>query len=394
VFGTEHIQIFAAGDWKKRAQTTRLSNVEPQVQRKGFEKDDFMVVVTTVQAKIIPSKYKLSDSKQQELWVFGVANDGRIISAEPLNAPHREFTYDLLTMSPDQHTELSDSLSSMIAPMQEVVTWLFNARIASVRQNIEGRLVIDPSFVDVASLTSGQKYIMMKKNTPRLGVDKFIQQLRTVDVTATHLQDAETIQRLSQVTTGVNENAMGQTASGRRSATENRAANAGAASRMKLIAATIWVDGLAPQGRKMLLNCRQDLSIETYEKILGVEDALPTWELFHPTDSRLLVGNEDYFMYDGTLSSEKNYIAQSLQELVGILASNPEVLASTGLDLVAMIKEIQALRGLKNLDRFQLKAPPTPPNALPLPAGAPVAPSPTGQPTALPGPAPVPGLPG
>jgi len=393
VFGTEHIQIFAAGDWKKRAQTTRLSNVEPQVQRKGFEKDDFMVVVTTVQAKIIPSKYKLSDSKQQELWVFGVANDGRIISAEPLNAPHREFTYDLLTMSPDQHTELSDSLSSMIAPMQEVVTWLFNARIASVRQNIEGRLVIDPSFVDVASLTSGQKYIMMKKNTPRLGVDKFIQQLRTVDVTATHLQDAETIQRLSQVTTGVNENAMGQTASGRRSATENRAANAGAASRMKLIAATIWIDGLAPQGRKMLLNCRQDLSIETYEKILGIEDALPTWELFHPQDSRLLVGNEDYFMYDGTLSSEKNYIAQSLQELVGILASNPEVLASTGLDLVAMIKEIQALRGLKNLDRFQLKAPP-PQNALPLPAGAPVAPSPTGQPPVVPNAAPVPGLPG
>lgn len=280
----------------------------------------------------------------------------------------------------------------MIAPMQEVVTWLFNARIASVRQNIEGRLVIDPSFVDVASLTSGQKYIMMKKNTPRLGVDKFIQQLRTVDVTATHLQDAETIQRLSQVTTGVNENAMGQTASGRRSATENRAANAGAASRMKLIAATIWVDGLAPQGRKMLLNCRQDLSLETYEKILGVEDALPTWELFHPQDSRLLVGNEDYFMYDGTLSSEKNYIAQSLQELVGILASNPEVLASTGLDLVAMIKEIQALRGLKNLDRFQLKAPPQ--NVPSLPTGAPVAPSPTGQPPALPGPASVPGISG
>jgi len=383
--GTEFITPFQRGDWLKRAESNRLVGIEPGMQKKGFDKDDFMVAVLTVQAKVVPSKYKLSEANQQEIWVFGIANDNRIISAEPLNAPHREFTYDLFTMSPDQHTELSDSLSMLIAPMQEVVTWLFNARVASVRQNIEGRLIIDPAFVDVASLTSGAKYITMKKNTPRLGVDKFIQQLRTTDVTATHLQDAEVIQRLSQVTTGVNENAMGQMAGGRRSATENRAANAGAASRMKLIAATIWTDALAPQGRKMLLNTRQDLSIETYEKVLGPEVAMSTWELFHPQDSRFLVGNEDYFQYEGTLSSEKNYIAQSLQELVGILASNPEVLAATGLDLVAMIKEIQALRGLKNLDRFQL--PPPPPSPSPnasLPTGAPSPPVPVGQPPAPP----------
>lgn len=381
--GTEHIQVFSRGDWMKRSNTTRLSSVDPAIQRKGFAKDDYMVVMSTVQAKIIPSKYKLSDSKQQELWVFGIANDNRIVSAEPLNAPHREFTYDLFTMSPDQHTELSDSLSALIAPMQEVVTWLFNARVASVRQNIEGRLIIDPAFVELSDLTGGQKYIRMKKNTPRLGVDKFIQQLRTTDVTATHLSDAETIQRLSQITTGVNENAMGQTASGRRSATENRAANAGAASRMKLVAATIWTDALAPQGRKMLLNTRQDMSYETFEKVLGPAVATTVWELFHPMDSRVLVGNEDYFMYDGTLASEKNYIAQSLQELISILASNPEVLAATGLDLVAMIKEVQALRGLKNLDRFQLPQPPQ--NALPTPpSGAPVAPVPAGLPEAAP----------
>jgi hypothetical protein len=153
---------------------------------------------------------------------------------------------------------------------------------------------------------------------------------------------------------------------------------------MKLIAATIWTYAIAPQGRKMLLNTRQDLSVETFEKILGPEEAMATWELFHPQDSRFLVGNEDYFQYDGTLSSEKNYIAQSLQELVGILASNPEVLQATGLDLVAMIKEIQALRGLKNLDRFQLPQQQTPPPNAPLPAGAPGPPVPAGQPPVAP----------
>jgi len=312
-----------------------------------------MVCVSTVQIKIVPADYELNDNQDEEIWVFTLANDRRILSAEPLNAPHNEFTYDILTMSPDQHTELTDSLSTLIDPLQEVITWLINARVAAVRQNIEGRFIVDPSFVDVATLTAGNKYILLKKNAPyNQGVSAFISQLKTVDPTSTHIQDADSLAKMMQVISGVNENSMGQVASGRRSATENRAANAGAASRMKLIAATIWIDGLAPQGRKMLLNCRQDLSYETYTKILG-DNADLTWAQFHPENPAVLEGNEDYFSYDGTIASEKNYIAQSLQELVSILVSNPEVLAATGLDVVAMIEEVQSLRGLKNLDRFK-----------------------------------------
>lgn len=372
IAGTEFVTPFDARDWRKRNGSTRLGNVDPLIQRKGQKTDDYMVCLTTVQYKLIPADYELSDSQEEEIWVFTIANDNRIVSAEPLNAPHNEFTYDLLTLSPDQHTELCDSLSTLIDPLQEVITWLLNARVAAVRQNIEGRYVVDPSFVDVATLSAGNKYVLLKKNAPyNQGVQAFISQLKTVDPTVTHMQDAESLMRMMQIVSGVNENAMGQVATGRRSATENRAANAGAASRMKLIAATVWIDGLAPQGRKMLLNCRQDLSFETLVKIIG-EKASEVWDQFHPADPIELLGNEDYFSYDGTLSSEKNYIAQSLQELVGILASNPEVAAGAGLDLVAMIQETFSLRGLKNLDRFKVQAQPINPNGNPpaLPPGS------------------------
>jgi len=241
-----------------------------------------MVCILTVQAKIVPKDYELSESEEDEIWVFSIANDQRILSARPLNAPHNEFTYDLLTLSPDQHVELTDSLSSLIDPIQSVITWLLNSRVAAVRQNVEGRFVIDPSFIETSDLVAGQKYIRLKKNAPyNQGVGAFIQQLKTVDPTVTHMQDVESLMRMMQIVSGVNENSMGQVASGRRSATENRAANAGAASRMKLIAATVWVDGLASQGRKMLLNTRQDLSFETFEKIVGM-DADEFWGYFHP----------------------------------------------------------------------------------------------------------------
>lgn len=375
--GTEHITAFSTEAWTKRGKETRLGGVDPMDQKKGEAKNDFMVCLTTVQFKIVPADYELSDSQDEEIWVFALANDNRILAAEPLNAPHNEFSYDILSLSPDQHTELSDSLSSLIDPLQEVITWLINARVAAVRQNIEGRFVVDPSFVDVSTLTAGNKYILLKKNAPyNQGVQAFISQLKTVDPTVTHMQDVEALTRIMQMISGVNENSMGQVASGRRSATENRAANAGAASRMKLIAATVWIDGLAPQGRKMLLNCRQDMSFETYMKILG-DSAVETYDRFHPEDPIELMGNEDYFSYDGTLSSEKNYMAQSLQELIVALASNPELAMASGFDLVAMTKEAFALRGLKNLDRFQLPPQPQIPNGLPptIPPGSGPAPT-------------------
>ena len=375
--GTKYVTVFSVDAWRRREEGTRLGNVDPKMTRTGESKGDFMVCLSNVQKKIVPADYELSDSQEEEIWVFALANDQRILSAQPLNAPHGEFTYDLLALSPDQHSELSDSLSSLIDPLQEVITWLINARVTAVRQNIEGRFVVDPSFVDVSTLTAGNKYIMLRKNAPyNQGVQAFISQLKTVDPTVTHMQDVQSLMQMMQVVSGVNENSMGQVASGRRSATENRAANAGAASRMKLIAATVWIDGLAPQGRKMLLNCRQDMSFETYQKILG-ESAIETYDRFHPQNSLELLGNEDYFCYDGTLSSEKNYMAQSLQELIGVLASNPEVAQGAGFDLAEMVKEAFALRGLKNLDRFKLPPQPMIQNGNPpiVPPGSGVAPA-------------------
>lgn len=366
--GTEFVQSFDKKSWNARREATRLDGVDPVVQRKSQESRDFMCALVQQQIKLIPADYDLSESDREEIWIISYVNDNRIVAVEPLNAPHYEFQYDLLTLLPDQHAELCDSLSMLIDPLQEVITWLLNSRIASVRTNIEGRYVVDPTHVDTGTLTAGNKYILLKKNAPRLGVDKFMMQLKTVDPTQTHIQDAQTLMQVMQLVSGVNENSMGQVAPGRRSATENRSANAGAAARMKLTGSTVWTDAIASCGRKMLLNCRQDLSFETYEKIVGPETAVESYEQFHQ-DGYRLVGNEDYFTYDGTLSSEKNYIAQSLQELVVALISNPEVAMQMNLDIPAMIEEIQSLRGVKNLERFKLA--PQPQTTLPLPNGQP-----------------------
>lgn len=382
VYGAEFIQPMSRENWKNRG-TTRLAEVDPTVKRKT-ESDDFMVCITEVQCWIVPSKYELSNSKNRELWKFCIANDNRIISAEHLEDANMGFSYDAATMAPDQHSELSDSLSSLIDSLQETVTWLINSRIAAVRKNIESQLVVSQQHIELSDLESRAPFIRLKKSAPAaLGVDKFIQQLRTADPTTTHFGDTETLMRIMEMVSGVNGNAMGQFATGRRSATEARNVQGGAAGRMKLIASTIFSTALAPQGKRFLLNARQWMSYETYEKILGLSDAELTYDEFHADRWYDLVGSEDFFVFDATSASEKNFMAQSLQEFAIALMSNPEVLAVSGLNVLDMLKEIQALRGSKNLDRFKtltsnVQSPPLIPNGLPpgaaVPGAAPIQP--------------------
>lgn len=351
-YGTEHILPMDRETWKNRG-TTRLDEVDPTMKRKESD-DDFMVCITEMQCWLVPSKYELSKSKNREMWKFCIANDNRIISAEHLEDANMGFSYDAATMAPDQHSELSDSLSSLIDSLQETVTWLINSRIAAVRKNIESQLVVSQQHIELSDLESRAPFIRLKKSAPAaLGVDKFIQQLRTADPTTTHFNDTETLMRIMEMVSGVNGNAMGQFATGRRSATEARNVQGGAAGRMKLIASTIFATALAPQGKRFLLNARQWMSYETYEKILGLADAETTYDEFHAERWYELVGSEDFFVFDATSASEKNYMAQSLQEFSIALMGNPEVLASSGLNVLDMLKEIQALRGSKNLDRFK-----------------------------------------
>lgn len=368
--GTKHIKEFDNELWTARGGKleNRLEGVEPANFTGKQVKGDRMVARTSVQYRLVPSEHGLGDSDEEAIWVITYANDSRIIGLQPLNSPANEFQYDILQLLPDQHADLSDSLSKLIDPIQEVITWLINARVASVRRNIDGRLVVDQQHVDMSTLNTNSPFILLKKSAPRMGTSRFIEQLRTTDPTASHFNDSEALIRILYMVSGVNENSMGAFAPGRRSATENRTANAGASARMKLIGASCWYGGLASLGRKLLLSCRQDMSFTTFSKIVGPEKAEQFYDLFHPANPYELYSSEDFFTYDATIESERNYVAQSLQELFLGLVSNPEVAASMQLDLPAMLNEIYALRGVKNLSRFKVKQPPgMPPPGLPAP---------------------------
>jgi len=343
----------------------------------GKDKDarqrDFICISTEGQFKIIPSRYGLGPETYPCDYLIQIINDQRIVRLEKMEYMHQDFIYDIGQFIPDQHSSLSMALIDPINAVQEVISFLINTRVISIRQGIEKHIVYDPSVIETSALAQRSPYIPLKKGAPRNGVSNYLMQLKYTDPTQMNLQEADQFSKILQTVTGVNENAMGQYAPGRRSATENRAANQGAASRMTFHTSLLWSDCYGPMGMKMLSNLRQGVSQETFEKVIGKTAPTTGYDLaslyaqFCPADKTTLIGDNSFFVFNGTTQSERTYLAQSLQELVTALMGNPEIVPLLGYDITKLIDEIMFLKGVRNVPR--LKRPTTPPN--PAAAGVP-----------------------
>ena len=263
-----------------------------------------------------------------------------------------------------------------VEQLQDTLTWLINSHITSVRKVVSNYLVVDPSGVEMSDLNERRPVIRLKQNAQRSGVDKWIKQLSVNDVTARHMEDAAGIGRLIEETTGISDNMQGQFHTGRRSAQEARQVQANGSNRLIVLGSVIWTEGLAPLGRQMLSNLRDGLDEETYVRVLGQGADPGQFNQFVPVSKEMLVGNYDFELFDGVLPSEKALQAQTLQELLMQLMSNPEVIPLLGYDPKALLREILILKGIRNPERFILMPPgmPAPGQPQPGPDGQPAQP--------------------
>lgn len=336
--------------WSESVKSLRFVSLDPEKPQDGD------CLVTKVQIRLIPAKTKvgpnmvLGPEVYPVIYLVWLLNDDRIIKLEPLDAAHGEFTLVIHELLPDIHEKMNLGLAEIISVLQELIGWFINARVEAVSRLIDNRLVVDETAVDMSSLKAGSRVIKLSKNANGKGVDHYVKQLDVRDTTTGHIGDAQSLMQIMQLVTGVNENAMGQYNAGRRSATEARAVTQGAAGRMRLLAELIWDGAINRLGRQLLLNSRQAMSAETFTKIVGKEGGAKFALFNRPMEE--LVGSFDHFVFDGTTPSEKSFLAQSLQELLAIVMSSPDMGLMLNLDPAKMIQEIYQLRGVNGLPRF------------------------------------------
>jgi hypothetical protein len=314
----------------------------------------------------------LGDEEHYVRYICWIGNDKTIIRFEEAYYLHGMFPYICGQYLADQHHLVNDGLAEICEQITNLVTWKLNAHVASIRSSIDGKIAVDPAGVDMRSLESRSPYILLKKNAGLTGVDRYLKQFQTVDTTMNVMKDVGDLDNLLEKITGWSGQMQGQYSQGRRSATQDRVVAQGASARGKTTLGGIWDTAFEPLGRQLITNNRQEMDKETFLRIMGkrtwptnpgsqavpnpatdVPEEVPftddeIFSLFK-SDPVSLAMAEDFFVFDGTLPSEKAFLAQSLQEILSQIMANPQVASVLGFDSAAireLFNQIYLLRGV------------------------------------------------
>lgn len=359
-FGTEHIKKAGATgiDWnyrKRRVGSGWSSTTDPtgeQASRKA--------VRTDMQIKLVPKEWNeqtktnlFGDEQDEVIFNVVIANDDKIIQFKPAGYLHDRFNFEILEYSQDGNSSINPGLVSIISELQQLFTWYINSRVANVKQNIKNRFIGNPEKVFAEDLES-DKALIRTRGAGVTDLDRALKQLDVRDVTNSHMQDLSIISELVQQVTGINENALGQYSSGRRSAAEARAVNSSASARLKMQASMNWTQCFRPLGEQLVSNTRQGRSKAVYDRILGADAAKYPYEVCILATPEQIGGAYDFMPYDATLPSERGQIVATLKELLMELMKTPGSAQALGLDLGKMLKTAVTLSGLKNFEDFTL----------------------------------------
>lgn len=327
-----------------------------------------LVRITATQIKVTPSQFELADGTKLGKenypvhYLVWIANDHKIIKLEPMGHLHRKFTYNLAQYDEDDTDFCNMSLTDLVQPLQDTADWFLNSRIESVSRAIEDKLIVDPIGVEVETVRNRSRLILLKKGASRAGVDKYIKQLDVHDVTTNHPQDIALIGQMVNSITGVSDNMQGNYHSGRRSAAEARVVAQGSSARIKMIAQIAWGSCMVPLGKCLLTNLRQGLSPEMIIKYAGQDWLAPEKQpaiIQFNSEPAQLISSRDFFVFDGTLSTEKNYTAQQLSELFQqVIALGPQGIVSLELSPKLLLEKIYELLGVPSLKAFDIRKDP------------------------------------
>ena len=286
-------------------------------------------------------------------WLITLGNDQKVIRFENKGYLHGRFCHEMFEFSPDHDSFFNPGLADTISELQNITTFFLNSHIVNVKKIIANRFIVDPSKVQMDDITDGSMTI--RTIGGQGDINRVIKQLDMHDVTSQHVTDMGMLMSLVQTITGVNENALGQYSAGRRSATEARNVNAGAAARLKMHATLAWLQGIEPLGRQILSNTRQWRTKEVYENIVGAASLDSPFEGAIFADPAKLAGGYDFVPYDATLPTDRQFQAGVLQELFGVLVQNPNTLTLLNKDPSKLLDHIARLYNIKNLRDFDLK---------------------------------------
>lgn len=307
--------------------------------------------------ELIPSEYGLSEGKKPEKWVFSVANESVIVSAQPLGYLHNKFPFDVLEYEIGGYEIFNRSLLEVSKPLNDVMSWLFNSHFYNVRKTLNDQFIVDPSMVVMSDLEDPNPGRLVRLKPAAYGkpVATVMQQFQTQDVTRGNLSDSDMVMQLSQRVSGVTDNIMGMVnSSGRKTATEVRSSSSFASNRLKTTVEWMSASAWAPWTQKLIQTTQQMYDSERKYRIVG--DLALDGEAYLNVKPEDIQGFFDFVAVDGSLPIDRFAQANLWQQMLQGMAAMPQI--AQGYDMVKIFGFVAGLAGLKNISQFRVKVVP------------------------------------
>ncbi len=306
----------------------------------------------------IPSN---SIGKGPRLWVITIANERRVLRAEPANLPAHRYPFEIIEVNHNVHAPANPGIVEYIKDLQYHQSWLFNSRMANVRKTLNNETLIDPSVVEETDLAepSASGFIRLKKEFWQSGAE-----LRNVampfpvqDVTTGHMGDSRVVQEMIESMTGGNRIAQGLANTGRRSATETQSQISFASGRLRLYALVASLQGLRGWAHQMVRNQqvflegRQGVKVRApYDKILGAQTFV--------IHAELLQGKFRYPFLESGMPNDKLFEANLWREILSLgMQSGVATTAVQQINFLEVFARLLTTMGVKNVGNFFLPGP-------------------------------------
>ncbi len=326
----------------------------------------------TMQIRLVPRWWQLSDSEDLEIWWFTWVGEGGdvIVRCHPsaYNDVHGQFTYSIGQSNPDLHAPFTPGSGELIDGIQRAVNFSVNSHLLNVMTSLYNMVITDPTLVETANLRSpgpgkiinltseGRK--LVKMGHP---IGSFLQQMAVMDTTAGNMSLATELFGWGQRMLAANDTLAGMRTPGDRTKGEIEAAMGSASQRLVKIGQLL--DGMLqrPTVLRMVQNLLAFRTKAQWFRIRGdLAKQIGAEQVFvRPED---LWGNYDYRTLSPTMPADPARFADTWLELIKAGANVPGLLQPGPdgkiLNTRAIVEQIAQNLGINYLDNFFIKVVP------------------------------------
>ncbi|WCD44085.1 putative portal protein [Caulobacter phage Kuura] len=303
--------------------------------------------------EIIPAELGLGQSRVPEKWLFTILNKSQIVQAQPLGLNHGDHPISVAEPNAFGHSFGQLGTADLVAPTQDLMSWLINSHMYNVRASLNNLLVVDPNKIEMDDLLDPLPGgIIRLKSTPWSPADArtAVNQLPVADITRAHLSDFQLVNRLGNDLTGASDNIRGsQDSGGRKTATEVRTSYEAGGSRLASRAMLYSSMCIVPGAEQWASNYQQFLTGEMELRVLGQAGSADSVRI----TPEGIEGDFFFPIHDGTLPLDKVAMFSAWKELFMAINQDPTGQLQREYDTKGIFRFMAQLGGAQNLDDFR-----------------------------------------